>query len=836
MAKELVTLAEFDVPKCSLDYGTSPCQARLGITGASKCYKTNSTCQSPANYTPITLTLRIGSQQGDIEKTYDAIPSIAKIAVTPVQINLGGMDKDRSTFGQREVVTLTVGNHLHSDLKVDDYRLERTFRRRNRQPRSDRTRFPFKQNQTAELVARSAFFGWDDPTLDPYLSGTMWGKFTARNPYYSGSYPARVYEGEMGQTTGQMRVRNLLLDTIDGPTKGSVKLVLKDKFSRVEKRKAVAPKASKGELAADITAVATSFTLFPSGIGASDYPASNFYVCIGDEIIFVTTRTGDVCSPCTRAQLNTLAAVHKDEDLVQLVLVYTSQRAHNITKDLLLNYAGIASGDINASEWDASATALQELYTTYIATPVPVQDLIGELSEQVGFTVYPDPTSGAIKFVAFRAANPVATIDDISWIIDGPTITRGTEKRVSQVWVYYGQINPVESLDDKRNYRSRLVSVDLSAESAVKYGAPAIKEIFSRWIPQNGRSLAVAAGDRVLTNFLNGVTEAKFTVPTFRPGVDAIKLADYIVLRATDYEGVDGIAKSELHAVTSINRMGATTEMETQSVAFTSSGDPNVRDIFIENHDNNVNLRTIHDVQYAAPVGTETITFTVVTGTVIGSTTSAAPAMDVGTWPAGCTIIVINQGRIEGKGGDGGQGGGVFASPGQPGEAGGLAFLTGRAITLNNTAGQIYAGGGGGGGGASGWTNFVGGVHWGGGGGAGAAGARIISVATPVGGTGGPAGGSSFPIGGQNPATDGTTGTIDAAGSPGTGANNGSGDNSGNGGAAGGPAAAGTTGDNTSGIWQFNGSPGAGGAAGDAIHGVGFITFAGAGTILGAQV
>lgn len=68
------------------------------------------------------------------------------------------------------------------------------------------------------------------------------------------------------------------------------------------------PGASQPTLAAPMGSGDTSATL-ASGVGAQ-FPLTNFVVSIDDEIIFVTTRTGDTLSPITRAFEGTAATAH----------------------------------------------------------------------------------------------------------------------------------------------------------------------------------------------------------------------------------------------------------------------------------------------------------------------------------------------------------------------------------------------------------------------------------------------------------------------------------------------------------------------------------------------
>jgi hypothetical protein len=736
-------------------------------------------------------TIRLARRQDGLHKLYDAIPSIVGDSVAPAAINLGGMDRSVSALGAREVVTLKVENHLFADVGLDKYRLERL---------------------SGAASSPSVPFA-------PYKQGTFWGKFLARNPYAPG-YPLRTYYGEYGQALSAMVVRNYIIDRIDGPTDGLVAIVAKDKFARLEKSKAVAPRASKGELSADMTGSPGSFTLNPAGIGA-EYDAAG-HVAIGDEAIQYT-RVGDVCTVVARGALNTVQADHKAEDLVQQVLSYATQKAHVVARDLLLRFGATSYTEIDAGAWETAAVALTELYTARIAKPTPVMDLVGELAEQAGFTVRPNLTTGRIDFVALRAANPVATIDDSAWLVkDTFKPKRRIDKRASQVWIYYAQLSPVVDLQEKRNYRSRVVRVDLESEGPQQYGQPAIREVFSRWIPQFGRTLAQNVGDRLITMFRDGAVETEFSLHADRDS--SLNLADYVTLATADLESDVGLPAPSLHAVISKERADAEIGIKTQSVFFnTNVGDPNNRTIYIENDANDLNLRTIHDSLYAAPTGAETVNFVVVSGVKIGSSSAATPAMDVGTWPGGNTLTLTNGGRIQGKGGVGGNGGVGTVTAGGAGAAGGTALKTARAISVTNNS-EIWGGAGGGGGGAGYNATFnVSVAQAGGGGGGGGAGKADSSGGS----------GSSGGFGTQTPGATGSNGTTAAGGGGGAGgqAVNAGGSavaNGGAGGAGGGPGLAGSAGGNGSlgaGSSGANGTPGAGGAAGKYIDGNAFVTW-----------
>lgn len=208
-------------------------------------------------------------------------------------------------------------------------------------------------------------------------------------------------------------------------------------------------------------------------------------------------------------------------------------------------------------------------------------------------------------------------------------------------------------------------------------------------------------------------------------------------------------------------------------------------------------------------------------GVTVGSTATDIPALDCSEFPAGTLVVLVNQGRIQGCGGEGGKGdlwgtgggtqywgggggGGAGTAPGtggitdpaqpsasgasgdstsggtganslalstgsavfsdnEPGEDGGDAISHGAVdIAINNIAGEIWGGGGGGGGSqASGLDTAVGGD----GGDPGRAGDGSTQVGNPVspGGAAGYAvrgtGTVTFNGGGVSPNVEGTVGS-----------------------------------------------------------------------------
>jgi hypothetical protein len=82
---------------------------------------------------------------------------------------------------------------------------------------------------------------------------------------------------------------------------------------------------------------------------------------------------------------------------------------------------------------------------------------------------------------------------------DSLGIKEQPDKRISQVWTYFAQVNPLEDQEDPSNYLSVAATIDGEAET--DYGASSIAKIFSRWIAFGGRSIALNLNDIRLSQY-----------------------------------------------------------------------------------------------------------------------------------------------------------------------------------------------------------------------------------------------------------------------------------------------------------------------------------------------
>lgn len=504
-----------------------------------------------------------------------------------------------------------------------------------------------------------------------------------------------------------------------------------------------------------------------------------------------------------RGLFDTTAVAHQAGDRVQLCLRYVGMDPADIIFDLFTNYANIPSIWCPLSAWkNETAAYLQRVYTTIIAEPTDVRTLIDEIIEQAAMAIWWDPVGQQIRLQVLRAILTDAQLFTPDNTMEGSLqIQEQPAERISQVWTYFGMRNPLEGVEEEQNFRSTLLTID--PETEIGYGSPAIKKIFSRWIPFGGRSIAERLNNIQIGRFRNPPRRFNFNI--FNHNGNSPVLGGGYRLEAWPIQNVDGTPTNAPIQITRLMPGADKFQIEAQEMLFDNVDPTDLVDrvIIVDANNYNLNMRTMHDSLYPVPTGFEsppiTVTCIIESGVLVYSQEANLPAFDVGTWPAGfdetnLTLEVI--GEIRGAGGDGGLGGSAFgeiSGAALDGEDGGIAIYTRTNITLIDEDGLIYGGGGGGGGGS----------YRGGGGGGGAG---------QIPGDGG------LRTTSQNDPSDGSPGTQDFGGAGGDGGGSWDAD----GGDGGAPGQDGGDGEQDAGFLA-----GEGGAGGAAIDGISFITQSG---------
>lgn len=496
IGREPITIIEIDQDFCTRTYGVAPCTASVGVTGDRKCFNTRRTCQDAPNYDIGTLTLRFCTPHENPSRSAVLIPTVMSVSTVPTEINIAGTDKNISALGRRASVTITLADAPHHDRGIDPYA--------------------------------------DDRGYDPMTRGTFWSKWLARNPYYTGR-ALRVRDGYIGQDLSEFSTRHYIIDRITGPVSGRVTIVAKDPLKLTDADRAQAPAPSRGFVLTDFEADATSFILTPEGVGNLDYPASGV-IRIGGELISYT-RAADVMTMTARGLRGTETEAHEAGDVVQQVLIYDRERVDAVMYDLLSNYTQIAPSLIDYAEWASEAAKWLSGFkvSTWITEPTGVGILLGELQNQCLCYIWWDERDQEVKFRAIRPLLPTDTSTPMSWqseILAGSMqMDVRPDERLSQVWVYYGQIDPTQKLDDVSNYRRVRIRADLPAEGDDQYREQRIRKIFSRWMNSANDTETLALSARMLNRFRENPTIITL-------GLDAkdraIQIADVVVITHPD--------------------------------------------------------------------------------------------------------------------------------------------------------------------------------------------------------------------------------------------------------------------------------------------------------------
>ncbi|NTW98521.1 MAG: hypothetical protein HGB35_01010 [Geobacteraceae bacterium] len=812
-----VTYIEIDLPVCSRAFSVSPCLAQyqpsqiVGVQtfdnegiitsyasaddegllsayassddegmmlGGGECYKTIVTCHNLSNYSGSIKTVRFGYADADDQSGIDYIPSLKSVSFKPQQVSLG------ENLGVRASLTVSFMDH----------------------------RFPETHNAGDPY--------WKTRGYDPYAVGSFWGKFRSRFAYMQG-LEIRMVTGYEGQAVSEMESRTFIVEKITGPSlDGKVTITAKDVLKLLDEEKAQCPVLSTGRLAADITSTSTTCTLSASGVGDKEYPSSG-HVAIGGKEICAFTRTGDALI-LTRAQFGTEAISHDQSDLVQLCYEVFDENGNgldpaDILYDWFTGYSAISSSWITLDDWRTRTDQyIGRLYYGLIAEPTAVRKLANELIKQTGLIIYTDDVNKKIRLdVVRQLTDAISLIDEDVWVQGSFDVTDQPDKRLSQVWVYYGVRNPLESLTEAKNFTAAVAAVDPDIEAA-NNNTPAIEKIYSRFIPKNNRPAASDLAYRILARFRTPPRSFEFDV--WRRGDISVSLAKHCNLTAWPLQLPSGEQKAIPVQITELNPGDAAISAKAQEISWYKYDDlPDQGLLVVIDSDSvDINFRDEYDKSYNPPESGKTVTCLVESGVIIGASSTSTYAFSVGSWPSGVTLKIVNNGRIVGKGGVGGIGGGTnTGGPGLNGGNGGNAFKASQSVEVENN-GLIASGGGGGGGGSAIGSNQNAG------GGGGGAGRGYTATLGGSGGIGNPAGQNGANGGTGNESGYGTGGTgCDLALAKG-----------GDGGNGGGYGQLGSNGIRGTGFGTYY-APGTGGAPGIAIDGYSYLILTGTGSIIG---
>ena len=479
IGKAPITIVELEQPRCINRFGTSPCTA----TGTPKCYNTGATCADLPNFTP-TGSIKWRFMDGrpgafDYSDMSDPdnqelppIPCAVSVSTSEGQINAGANLDGRSALGVTSKVTITLQDFPWNDQWGDFYAADRTG-----------------------YVA-----GKPNPTR-----ANFWALWTARNALFNDMI-LTVYDGYEGQAITAMRKRVYVLDKVNGPNgSGGVTLTGLDPLRLADEKKAEFPRTSDLEIYGDTNDTTTIVQVF--GLEAdltADFgnTGSDRWLVAGNELIKYTgyTDEGDGIYTLTgvvRGDLGTTKESHDDRDKLQRAGRYVDEQFWRVASDWLLSHTEIPSAFVPVTDWDAEGNEYLPTYRTTrtVIDPTPVKDLIAELSQQGLFYIWWSEYDREIKMLAVRPPDTEPqTFTDAANLLRGSVLTREPDSRLTQVAVYYDQIDVFGGAEDTANYKRRFTSID-----GDNLGDTRAKSIFAPWI--TNRTQAVQLAVRLLIRY-----------------------------------------------------------------------------------------------------------------------------------------------------------------------------------------------------------------------------------------------------------------------------------------------------------------------------------------------
>lgn len=639
-------IVEIDLDYCSLTHGSSPCTATE--TGDSKCYNTLESCNDVPNYDKTTKTFRFCEPVSPHPIGLNAMPYIKSLSIAPSEIDVGG------GLGVRSKVSIKFSDHPHSDIDIDPYISDRTFIALER--------------------------------------GTFWTKLRARNPNYQ-FRELRVLSGyiEDGEySASNFETRYYVIESMNA-SGGQCTITAKDPLKLASSGKALAPAPSTGQLSADISDTATSATLNPSGVGNDEYSASG-KVLINKEVMSFT-RSGDVLT-LTRAQNNTVAQEHSQNDTVQECLEYSSEQVNVIVEDLLTTYAGIDSSFISTATWQNEIdTYISGLLSGIVVKPTDIYKLLKELALDSPHYLWWNEKEQKIELTALKP--PPSTADTLNMsdhhIANSVTVRDRSDLRKSSIYINYGQFDPTKKIDDSGNFQRTYARID--SDSVSKYGSDEVKTVYSRWINAGNKAAAVQLSALYGRRFANIPREIELSLDAKDSDVWVGQSKNINHRDIVDFSGSPTDTTFQIISA----RESKTFDYKALEFVYGDSlpddeggGDPSV-DLVYPVESNNINLRTLYDANYPSPDGSTQAKFIIDPSVNIGSTSISTYSIDTGSWPSGATLTLVVNGYVCGKGGKGGHASGTPAA-----EDGGTAIILNHDLELVNN--NIIGGGGGGGG------------------------------------------------------------------------------------------------------------------------------------------
>jgi len=485
---------------CENTFGSAVPPSTCTSTAATKCYKTLITCSDPDNFR------HVNGKSYNFCMAKKLLPFPGEVwlpfLIKPPQYRATEIDPNKS-LTKNAKITYTLLNPDSNDIGIDPHV-------------SDRATYPGNV-------------------------GPFWDLFFERNPYYRGRF-IHDYSGFQGLTLNQYISRRFMMEKVSFNADGTCNITCKDILKNASK--VDVPTATDG-LTTGVTTAGAATINMTAGTDMTQYTTAGF-IHAGDEgenIIQYTGKAAQSFTGCTWQKFGTAQANIDDETGVQQCFVKQTTWVDTVMIDILEDFVGIASGDINSAEFESERDLWLGGYIFDICwvKPVKASERLRSLQEQSGTNVWWDEETEKVRLKAFAPVPPGGSykaLTEANNIKNISVVDYNDDSRISRVIVYSQPINNTLDLQDPISYVQAYGDISATSEGANQYGIKAVKEIFADGAPS---SVAASIASRLKRRFVN--PPRKYVIEVERKDAD-IDTAEIITLTHRRNIHVDGTQKA----------------------------------------------------------------------------------------------------------------------------------------------------------------------------------------------------------------------------------------------------------------------------------------------------
>mgnify|MGYP003673216720 CR=1 FL=1 len=517
-------------------------------------------------------------------------------------------------------------------------------------------------------------------------TGLYLAKLAARNEVSGKNIRIKNYrlpaDGSTVDLVNGAQTRHYILESLNPSKSGSWTFNAKDELSRVDLEETVWPLPTKSFINA--TTNDSQPTIF---VDTDEAILVNDTLRVGEEFMkVINVGSGSIVVQTRGTQIvytnlltETIKEAHSTDDSIFICEISDNELIADLLERILLD-VGVDASYIPKDAWDKEmlkwhpTTRVNTLWYESEDTNKVLETILTYYMIDMWF----DPIARLIKLSAISAWQPSQSIQLIEGNqIDFQTVSkkRAEQLRATRAVVVYNKPFLATS-DSIENFRKSATYTRTDLESSDLFGKPKVKKFDSnRFIDRDG---AILLTNRYVNRFIDPnyftwtTQESKLT---FNVG----DVVDKFTSAATGFDGLPtSTSRAQILAIkpryTKVGREYSVKALSYEPLFETGSEVPQT---------GATDKLNLHVLAGRPPEIVElVITFD---GVIASSTSTSIPAITVGDFAAGSKLIIIlaNGAKISGKGGDGGQGEGIYQDgqddevimPPRNGTNGGIAFL-----------------------------------------------------------------------------------------------------------------------------------------------------------------